>query len=106
MAGDAENSGGEQPKRKKPRGRPFPKGVSGNPGGRPKEAKQLREVLALKGEEFVRALEKQALEGNTPALLRVVEYLLGKPAQDLHVSGADGGPLEVIIRTEVAEGDS
>jgi hypothetical protein len=35
----------EPPPKKKTRGRPFPKGVSGNPGGRPKTPTEIREAL-------------------------------------------------------------
>ncbi|MBX6773541.1 MAG: hypothetical protein IRY83_17620, partial [Chloroflexi bacterium] len=50
-AADAENSGGaakggepmSEPV-KLVRGRPWPKGVSGNPGGRPKDAGRIREL--------------------------------------------------------------
>lgn len=100
-----ENSGTvPKPKRKPPRGRPFPKGVSGNPGGRPKEAKELREALALQGDALIKKLLAQAEEGNTMALLRALEYVLGKPSQDLHLSGPGGDPLEVVVRV-VSEGD-
>lgn len=100
-----ENSGPETKRRRKPPlGRPFPKGVSGNPGGRPKEAKQLREALALEGEALLKELLRQVKEGNTAALLRALEYVLGKPAQDLQLSGAEGGPLEVVVRV-VGEGE-
>jgi hypothetical protein len=48
---------------KKPRGKPFPKGCSGNPGGKPKNPKAIRdrqvmadvkELSRLEGPEAVR----------------------------------------------------
>jgi hypothetical protein len=41
----------------RPRGRPFPKGVSGNPGGRPKALARLKEQLLELSEEAVGTLK-------------------------------------------------
>jgi HEAT repeat protein len=38
------------------RGKPFPKGVSGNPGGRPKISGHVRELAQARTEEAVRTL--------------------------------------------------
>ena len=37
----------------KPRGRPFPKGVSANPSGRPKVPEELKAVKRLSGDQFI-----------------------------------------------------
>ena len=82
---------------KKPRGRPFAKGQSGNPGGKPKDAKEVRDVLALKGKELAEKLLKLALEeDNAFALKTALEYVLGKPAQSLDVT-SEGKALAVSI---------
>src|SRR6185312_16441051 len=58
----AENTGkAPKPKRRykksdKPRGRPFPPGVSGNPGGRPKSVKEVQELASTYTVESITAL--------------------------------------------------
>jgi hypothetical protein len=42
--------------KKRPRGRPWPKGVSGNPGGRPKEARNKLSLMVEAG--IARAVEE------------------------------------------------
>ena len=59
-----ENSGAERP-----RGRPFPSGASGNPGGRPKGIRELREALEAGGSAELMA--KVILDGLTHEDIRV-----------------------------------
>ena len=98
----------------KPRGRPFPKGVSGNPGGRPKKADalsaQLRAVLdeqaeggKTKGRLIADKLVELALAGNIHALTAVYDRMDGKPAQALMLKGDDAAPLHV-LHTDRYEG--
>lgn len=77
----AENSGGSAKRRR--RGRPFTKGQSGNPGGRPKA---LREVLELARAYTSRAMERlgELMESEDESIaLRAAEALIergwGKP---------------------------
>ncbi len=46
----------EQTTKAKPRGRPFPKGVSGNPGGRPKTIPEVKEILKAASPDAARTL--------------------------------------------------
>lgn len=92
----------QQPKRRGP-GKPFAKGKSGNPGGRPKEVAEVRELARQYTEEAVDTLAKIMRNGKEPAAARVraAESILdrgyGKASQPIDGDG-DGGPLQIIIR--------
>lgn len=86
---------------------PFPKGVSGNPGGRPKKRlidEVLTELLEAKDSEeavaIARALIKRARKGDAKVSQLVAERTQGKPKQqvDVAVGGTDGGPITHTIR--------
>jgi hypothetical protein len=80
----ADNSG------KKQRGRPFPKGVSGNPSGKPKgtrhKATQLAEAL-LDGqtEELIKKCVEMAMDGDGAAMKLCLDRLI-PPRKDRPVS--------------------
>lgn len=77
-----------------PRGRPFPKGVSGNPGGRPKEEREVVEAIRLRGLELVEKLMELALQdGNVLAIKEALDRGYGKAKQVVEVGGAGGGPV-------------
>ena len=80
---------------KKQRGRPFPKGTSGNPYGRPVGSISLvtllKQRLELVGpdqkrtiaEHFIDNVIQDALEGNETARKIVFQYIEGMPKQNL-----------------------
>jgi hypothetical protein len=86
-----------------PRGRPFPKGVSGNPAGRPpgiRDRRTLRQALLerlgetdAKGLSFrqrvVEAIVNQAIRGNVQAFKEVRDTVDGRPIGSDQMRGQD-----------------
>ena len=111
MAPTAENNAGTARTRV---GRPFQKGVSGNPGGRPKGlAAGIREQTK-DGEELVEFMLR-VLRGELPeAKLRdrldaatwLSDRAFGKPVQAMEHSGTDGEPLIPITLLQAVVADA
>lgn len=95
---------------------PFTKGVSGNPGGRPKRewtwggliAEEMEKVLTAKDgtqdkvKNFVaKRLVKMAIEGDIAAQKEIMNRMDGMPQQAIDHT-TDGKPL-VIIDTKPSE---
>lgn len=78
---------------------PFVKGQSGNPGGKPGNARQaLSELLedVFKPARRRKVLEKlisDAESGNHDARTLLLAYTFGKPTEYKEITGADGAPL-------------
>lgn len=87
--------------------KPWPKGVSGNPGGRPKRTTltdALRELLAAQvpgdpegrthSDAIAEVLVKRALKGDVQAAREIADRTEGRPRQALAIEAADssGGP--------------
>jgi hypothetical protein len=110
-----------QNRRKTPEGRKFPKGQSGNPGGRPKGlAKYIRERCGANGELLIDGLvavvnndvdylSQRGMEiPNTREWLEAHRELLdrgyGKAPQTIELTGDDGGPVQLVKRVIVDAG--
>jgi hypothetical protein len=104
----SDNSGNADAPAKRRGGRPFQKGQSGNPGGRPKTA-WLREWLAEATDKnpnnprrlvIAQALYLTAIDRRHRDHVRAAElilaYELGKPVESVELSGPDGGPIESV----------
>jgi hypothetical protein len=76
---------------------PFEKGKSGNPGGRPSDAK-LRDLCRAQTEASIKALirirdnKKSPAAAVVAAAVAILDRGYGKPAQA--ITGPDGGPVQ------------
>ena len=83
-------------------GRPFEPGQSGNPGGRPKVAKEFKEKCRdFMSDEGWEKLKSIAINGKKKDQFRALEliaaYAYGKPKQGVELSGEDGGNINITI---------
>lgn len=101
----AANSG-NQPKRRGP-GRPFKKGQSGNPSGRPADLGQFRALCRSKSPQAVAALEAALANGDSASVAAarvLLEYGWGRPAaspDDLDAVRQGGTALAQLTRAEL-----
>ena len=85
-----------KPAKKKPRGRPFPKGVSPNPGGRPRGLVEFRLAARAHSDEALRRLltvmRGRRADPRAAARIRAIRELFdrawGRPVQELAVQGS------------------
>jgi hypothetical protein len=91
---------------KKPRGKAFPKGKSGNPGGRPKlpeDVKHVRELARQYTESAIAALvevlDSDSAAGKVAAANALLDRGWGRAEQP--ITGADGGPVQTVSRIEL-----
>jgi hypothetical protein len=69
--------------------KPFPKGVSGNPGGRPKNdlAKQIAQAVFEQNEEAIYiAMTKALLKGNAYTFKELAERAFGKLTNRMEIT--------------------
>lgn len=88
---------------KKPRGKPFPKGKTGNPGGRPKLPEDVKHVRELARQytaqavaALVEVLESDSASGKVAAANVLLDRGWGKAEQP--ITGADGGDIKHSIK--------
>ena len=89
----------------------WTKGQSANPAGRPKKEHSLTHILEQIGSEPVDETgltRKQALarlmwskaldDGDMPAMKYIYDRIDGSPKQAVEMTGADGDPIEVVVK--------
>jgi hypothetical protein len=90
----------QKAKKQKPRGRPFVKGMTGNPRGRPKENEDVKKAAREYTIESIERLAFWMRSGNPKASVSAADRLLdrawGRPSQDLNHSG------EVVMSVSLA----
>jgi len=93
-------------------GKPFPKGVSGNPGGVSKEKRAFLERLKSDdADEVYAAFMDGVRQREWSVVMRAFEYVAGKPAaaaEDREALARAGATLTLLTRDEVlavARGD-
>ena len=84
---------------------PFEKGKSGNPGGRPKEAAEVKRLAQEKGKEAIGKLVELLSCGEARTELAAAQAILdrgfGKPTQT--IAGDEDNPITIaeVVRTIV-----
>jgi len=89
-------------------GRPFQKGQSGNPAGRPRKGETVTEVLRsmalelhagniTRAEALARILWDSALGGDSKAIDVILDRLEGKPRQSLELAPPPPPPIRIEI---------
>jgi len=98
-------------------GRPFPKGVSGNPGGRPKKdwtwsgllEQVANEIEPKSGKPFkelvTRRLWVEAVNGNLGAQKEIMNRMEGMPTQNTDLTSG-GKPIPILSSKDVSENNS
>lgn len=86
----------------------FQPGKSGNPGGRPKEAPEVKALAREYGHEAIEKLVELMRCDDRRVAAAACQALLdrgfGKPAQSMELTGADGGAVETVTRIELVAG--
>jgi len=87
----------------------FKKGKSGNPGGRPKEVAEVKELAKKYSEKailrLVQILDDPNEKGKSAvaAANAILDRAYGKPAQEMVVAGKEDEPINIQFRESRAE---
>ena len=84
---------------------PFKKGQSGNPGGRPKEVSEVKDLARTYGVDAIERFVELIASDNERTAVAACEAILnrgyGRPAQSMSLSGDEDKPpvkLEGVVR--------
>lgn len=105
LENDADNS--LKTARKRGPGRPFQKGQSGNPGGRPKTPNKVKTMLKSAAPEAVQLLietisnENVAMSHRLDAAKEVLNRVYGKPTQP--IDGDMDAVIQILFSDEAEE---
>jgi hypothetical protein len=81
----------------KKRGRPFPKGVSGNPTGRPRATEEYKDAMTRLDAKAISGLEEILDDHEHKKFADVCMYVVnrnhGKPPERMQLSGPNEGPI-------------
>lgn len=89
----------------KPRGKPFPKNVSGNPGGRPKHAgisAAIRHILDLSKEEAEKYTPDTYAEKIALGMIQKA-VKKDKPAAEFVANRAEGQPTATVRTLDISD---
>lgn len=82
----------------------FTKGQSGNPGGRPKEDPELKDLARVASPEafdrLVHWMRSDNPKASFAASVAILDRAYGKPVQTTEITGKDGGPIQTQDLTE------
>jgi|SRR5271165_1995094 len=87
-------------------GRPFAKGVSGNPGGRPKELREIVELARSYAPEAIETLALIMANPEAPPAARVAANAIldrgfGKPTQPVEAEASGGFSLATLVNLSI-----
>ena len=84
---------------------PFVKGQSGNPGGKPKELKDVvlkaraLTPLALRELKAILNDSEASAQAKIQASSVIMDRAWGRPAQAIEHSGDNGGPIRIVLES-------
>lgn len=80
--------------------RPFKKGQSGNPGGRPKSSHFVEKVKKLGLVDEAITVLQEGMKNKRTAVecaKYVLDRVYGKPMQEMNLTGEEGKPIQINI---------
>lgn len=90
-----------------PPGKPWAKGVSGNPGGRRRMPEEVKKILADAAPEVAKALvataKNRKSRDHVKAAIHVMDRVYGKVPDKIQHSGDGGGPITLAALKDLSD---